>query len=457
MQALDFRMLRRMLFGCASAAILALAAPAVAQETDADALARLEQSVLEQARRIEAQAAQLERQRAELVAQQETLRQQLAEITRLKGEAQDPASPAQPFDLAGRELSRDTAATLRAGQNAGFVPVQDAAPATPQTPPTQTPASPVGAPPPPVSVRNLPELAALPDNVGVLTPSGKLVIEPSFEYTNASSNRLVFRGVEIVTGIQIGAIEASNVDRNSLVASIAARLGLTDRLELELRVPYVYRNDEVLTLAQRDETITRSLELEGHHVGDVEVSGRYQLTSGRNGAPVWVANLRYKSTSGKGPFDVGRDEFGVASELATGSGFWGLEPGFTVLVPTDPAVIFANVGYFYHASGSVDKTINGVLVGDVDPGDSINASLGFGFAVNQRFSFSMGYRHNYIFPTETELETALQESDDLQVGSLQFGMSYRLSNHVTANATFEFGVTEDAPDARLTFRVPFGS
>jgi hypothetical protein len=114
-------------------------------------------------------------------------------------------------------------------------------------------------------------------------------------------------------------------------------------------------------------------------MGDIEVSGRYQLTSGRNGSPIWIANLRYKSNTGKGPFDVGRDEFGIASELPTGSGFWGLEPGVTFLMPSDPAVLFANLGYLYHASDEVNRTINGVFIGEVDPGDSINASLGVRF------------------------------------------------------------------------------
>ena len=160
------------------------------------------------------------------------------------------------------------------------------------------PARPVGEPPP---AQLPPQLQALPDNVGVLTPFGQIIFEPSFEYANFSTNRLVFRGVEIITGVQIGLIEASDVDRNSLVGTLAARVGLTDRLELELRAPYFYRNDEITTLAQRDQTITRTTQLEGHDLGDMEITGRYQLTSGRNGSPVWIANLRYKSSTGKGP------------------------------------------------------------------------------------------------------------------------------------------------------------
>jgi GAF domain-containing protein len=311
----------------------------------------------------------------------------------------------------------------------------------------------VGEPPPPPT-RPPQLLEALPDNVGVLTPAATLVIEPSFEYVNFSTNRLVFRCDEIITGVQIGLIEASDVDRNTLIGTLAARMGVTNRLEFELRAPYVYRNDEIFTLAQRDNTITRSTQLEGHDMGDIEVSGRYQLTSGRNRAPVWIANLRYKSNTGKGPFEVGRDEDGIANELPTGSGFWGIEPGVTFLMPSDPAVLFANLGYFYHAPDEVNRTINGVFVGEVDPGDSINASLGFGFAVNERFSFSMGYRHNYIFQTESELGATHQSSDEFHAGALQLGLSYRLNNKTSLNANFDFGVTEDAPDVRVVFRLP---
>src|SRR5262249_52171876 len=169
-----------------------------------------------------------------------------------------------------------------------------------------------------------------------------------------------------------------------------------------------------------------------------------------NGSPIWIANLRYKSNTGTGPFDVSRDEFGIANELATGSGFWAIEPGVTFLMPSDPAVLFANLGYLYHAPDDVNRTINGVFVGRVDPGDSINASLGFGFAVNQRFSFSMGYRHNYIFQTESELGETRQSSDEFHAGALQFGLSYRLANGIPIHANFELGVTRDAPDRTIS-------
>ena len=298
-------------------------------------------------------------------------------------------------------------------------------------------------------------LAALPEGAGVMTPEGGLVIDPSIEFTHSSSNRLVFRGVEIVSGVQIGVIEASDADRDSVVGTLAGRYGLTNRIELEGRVPVMYRNDRVMTLAQQNNQVTRSFSLNGGGLGDAEAAARYQINSGRQGWPIFIAGLRAKSATGTGPFDVDRDAQGVATELATGSGFWGVEPSVSVMRVSDPAVLFANASYLFHLPKDVDKTIGTTHVGEVDPGDSIGVSVGFGFSLNPEFSFSLGYKHNYIFPTKTELGNTVQESEDLQVGAMLLGMSYRLSDKVTLSGNLEFGTTSDAPDTRFVLRVPY--
>src|SRR3546814_3695635 len=87
-------------------------------------------------------------------------------------------------------------------------------------------------------------------------------------------------------------------------------------------------------------------------------SSDLQINSGLDDWPIFIGNLRYKSPSGEGPFDVDRDANGLESELATGSGFHGIEPSVTILYPNDPAVFFANFGYFFHLPEDVDKTFN---------------------------------------------------------------------------------------------------
>ncbi len=200
---------------------------------------------------------------------------------------------------------------------------------------TELPAAPVGEKPatsPPA------EVTAIPPDLGVLTPQGRLVIDPSVEYTRSSSNRLVFAGVEVVPGINLGLIEASDVSRDAGVATLAARYGLTNRIEVEARVPYVWRHDRLFLVQRASPTdVERPQRLNGDGIGDIELSGRYQINSGRSGWPIFVASERIKAPTGEGPFDVRFDSEAIARSLATGSGFWGAETRITMLYPSEPA------------------------------------------------------------------------------------------------------------------------
>ena len=337
--------------------------------------------------------------------------------------------------------------------------------APPVAPIVTAPAGPVGKRPVEEQQRQQREaLAAVPSQLGVLTPKGRLILDPSIEYDRTSNDRLVFRGVEIVPGINLGLVEANRAARDTAVATLAARYGLTSRLEVEARVPYVYRNDHVTTVAAQSNNFQQNSSLYGHGIGDIEFAARYQLNYGANGWPIFVATTRLKPPTGKGPYDVAYDVNAVAQDLPTGSGFWGLEGGVTMLYPTDPAVIFGSLTYLHNFSRNVDKTFgaasSALHVGKVEPGDSIGAALGFGLSLNPRFSVSFGYSHNYIFKTTafvgtlgaTEIKST---SQPLQAGSLVMGWSFRLSDRFTLNNSFQFGVTSDAPDLQVVFRVPY--
>lgn len=423
----------------ASVAAAALITPGAALAQDADLaarVARLEALVLDQQKRIEAQDALL----AERAAG-------VAPPVGIPESDVDPRWRVQT-DPSGRAVfgDRDMAA-MRAGQATG----QMAANGQPQTAP-----APAGAPPvePPLLQARREQLAAIPEGIAVLSRPGKLSVDLATEYTRSSSNRLVFRGIEIVPGVQIGVIEANEADRDAGVANFAAKYGLTSRMEVEMRGSYVWRNDTITTVQQRDEAVTRTIDLSGDGIGDIEGAVRYQINGGERGRPIFIAGLRVKSDTGEGPFDIPRDEFGVATRLATGSGFWGVEPSVSFLFPSDPAVIYGSLSYFAHLPRDINKVENEIHIGEVDPGDAIGMAIGFGFSLNPKFSFSLGYKHSYIRPTSSELNDTVEKSDPLQVGALQFGMSYLLTERFSLNGNFEFGVTEDAPDMRFVLRVP---
>jgi hypothetical protein len=376
---------------------------------------------------------QLEEMAQELRAQRTLIAEQTAMIAR-----QQAAIDA----LMGQSTADATLAMMR---GAGAPQAAGSAPAPGQT---------VGEAPP-ADHEIVQEVIAIPQGQGVLTPKGKSVLESSFEYSRASNNRLVFRGIELIPGLQLGLIEASDADRDTMVETVSLRHGLTNRLEVEARMPVVARQDRIRVVQQRNDGIVREFKLNDYDIGDAEVAVRYQLNDAKGpDQPIYVANLRIKSNTGRGPFDIGYDEFGVATNITTGSGFWALQGGLSFLMPSDPVVIYGGASYLWHIPAHVNKLVAGALIGRVDPGDAISANAGFGFALNSRFSFSLGYSHNYVFPTKTEIGGTNQKSSALHVGSFGVGTSYRTSERTSVNLSFEFGMTSDAPDVSMTLRLP---
>jgi hypothetical protein len=306
---------------------------------------------------------------------------------------------------------------------------------------------------------------AIPELTGILTQPGKLVLEPAFQFVHSSVNRITFRGVEVLNALSIGELSAEDVDRDTLIASLTGRFGITPRLEGEIKVPYVYRDDSLLAVVDSvgGDTSNPSVDrnMDDHGLGDVELALHYQINQGNDGGPFYIANLRYKSTTGEGPFDVARDDTGLEQELALGTGFHAVEPSLTILQPSDPAVLFFNLGYVYNMDDDVNETVGEVIVKNVDPGDAIRASFGMAYSINERFSFTMGYKHDYIDETETEFmnpETGIITVDagtDLHVGALLLGFSMARENKAGINFNLELGITDDAPDVSMTIRTPF--
>jgi long-subunit fatty acid transport protein len=100
----------------------------------------------------------------------------------------------------------------------------------------------------------------------------------------------------------------------------------------------------------------------------------------------------------------------------------------------------------------------------VDPGDSINIALGMGLSLNEQFSMSLGFKYDYVFPTQEEAFTQDNntgissntdlETDKLQVASFLVGWSYQVNEMVGVNLNFEVGATDDANDFSVRLGVP---
>lgn len=307
---------------------------------------------------------------------------------------------------------------------------------------------------------NEPYLALATDVGGILTPKGTLYFEPELDYSQSSENRFFFSGTEIIDAILIGVIEATNTDRMALVARGGFRYGVSNRFEIDAKVPMVYRDDLVSGVALDDSTeFVRGLR--GAGLGDVELGLHYQLTDGID-YPYAIANLRAKAPTGEGPFDVDRNSAGIELDAATGSGFWTIEPSVTIILPSDPAVFYANLGYQKNFGVSPDEQVGAAIIREYDPGDAIRASLGVGLAINERLSLNFGYDQSQYFRTRLLIETidtlsgavvlTSARQPRVTVGSFGIGGSYFVNDNLRLTLNSSFGATDEAPDMRLVLR-----
>lgn len=308
----------------------------------------------------------------------------------------------------------------------------------------------VGAAPEATPDEQPPAVARISDDVGgVLTQQGQLILEPSVEYTHSSRHRVALEGFTIIPAISIGLIDIREVDRDSIIPAITLRYGLMNRLEAEIKIPYVFREDSTRTRPIGISSVTDEIfTADGQGIGDVEFALHYQINRGMGGWPFFVGNLRAKAATGIGPFEVDFDPgTGLQTELPTGSGFWSLQPSLTMLYPSDPAVFFANVSYLWNLPDEV-----GGEIGKVSPGDAIGFNFGMGFGINQRASFSLAYDHTIMQETKQQGQNVIGSNAD--VGSFVVGFTHEINPISAFNLSLSIGVTDDAPDVRLTLRLP---
>jgi hypothetical protein len=325
--------------------------------------------------------------------------------------------------------------------------------------------------PAPQSAARAPEVAPIFESPGVLTPRGRVVFEPSIQYGYSSSNRVALVGYTVIPALLIGLLDVREVKRNTTTAAVTLRYGIGNRFELEAKVPYVYRTDSTVSREIFTGTAAeRAFDTSGKAIGDVEAAARIQLNAGGPDRAYFIGGLRYKSRTGRDPFEVVTDcqtrcvgqnvtGTGLPLSLPTGSGFRSLQPSLTWLLPSDPAVFFGSVSYTRNFQRrDVYRTVlagQREPLGDIKAGDVLGFNLGMGLALNDKASLSLGYDHSTVDRTRQNGQV-IPGSVRVQLGTLLIGASYRLDPRRTINVSVGAGLTRDTPDVTLTVRMPFG-
>ncbi len=349
---------------------------------------------------------------------------------------------------------------------------QAAAPATPEPPSDASPAEGEAAPIAGPSAeqqqaRQVVETAPSLSNVGgVLTPKGQIVIDPSFEYDYWAQNQLGVNGFQIIPGITFGNIFATRFEQNISTLAVTVRGGVTDRLELNAKVPFVWNSGSVSSLIPVGTNAQLlSVGTDGVGIGDIQFGASYQINSGQSGWPIFLGNILYKSATGTSPFDVpiitlndpnGQFLSGTPKSLATGTGFNQITPSVTVLLPTAPGVLFGNLQWAHNIGQTQnvqDRQGGPPIPVDLQPGEAPAVTFGIGFALNDRAALTLSYQQTHVFSASSNGQKIPGSS--YSFGTFNFGLGYQISQSTRLNLSIGIGAGPNTPAAKVLLEVPY--
>jgi hypothetical protein len=373
---------------------------------------------------------------------------------------------------AGAEGSPKPAAATEVAQTSA--PPAGAQPA-PQGGATASAAPPAGSESAPISgpsaeeqqTRQVVETAPTLSTVGgVLTPKGEIVIDPSIEYDYWSQNQLGVNGFQIIPGITFGNIFVTRFEQNITTAAVTLRGGVTDRLELNAKIPYVYNAGSTSSLVPLGTSAQLlSVSANGADLGDIQFGASYQFNSGESGWPIFVGNFLFKTVTGISPFEVpivtvndpnGQFLAGTPQKLATGTGFYALMPSVTVLLPTAPGVLFANLQLqhnFARTQPIQDRAGGPATPVNLQPGESPAITFGIGFALNDRAALTLSYQQTHVFTAYANGRSIT--GSPYSYGTFNFGLGYQISQSTRLNFSVGIGAGPNTPAAKVLLELPY--
>jgi hypothetical protein len=282
---------------------------------------------------------------------------------------------------------------------------------------------------------------------GLLLPSGTLEIDNTTSYFSASSDHLSINGFALLPVLVVGDIASKRVREDFLLPSFTARLGLPHKFQMDLLIPYGYESIRSVDALNVQTTAT------SFGLGDISAGIYRQLTAEHGRVPDMLANVRFKSTTGKDSFSL------TSSEVALGTGFNAIQGNWTVAKSSDPVVFFGNLSYTAnlpanHTVPANDPTNpDAKTVGHFNPGSAIGFQLGSILALNPEVSMTVGWDQR--FTRSTQLNGVDIPSSSLVEGTLRLGTSYVYAPGKIVDLSFGVGLTPDTPNLQFSVGVPF--
>jgi hypothetical protein len=118
---------------------------------------------------------------------------------------------------------------------------------------------------------------------------------------------------------------------------------------------------------------------------------------------------------------------------------------------------------FNHHFPDIDEAI-GEQPGEASLGDAIQYGVGVAFALNDRSSLNTSFTERFVRhsklrldptdpPTNSSWQTVV--GSEANVGVLNLGATFSLTDRLTLLTNLGVGITQDAPDMTVMVRVPY--
>ncbi len=291
---------------------------------------------------------------------------------------------------------------------------------------------------------------------GFLLPKGQIELDTSLVYAHFSENQLIIDGFAILPVLVIGEINIEKIKQDILFASVTGKYGLTDRMQLEVTVPYRYHHQRFVRPGLsigRPEDVNDS-----NGLGDISASLLYHILHEKAVRPHVVGGLTLKTNTGESIFDIDSQ----SGELPMGTGFYSLKGTLSFVKTADPAVVFWNIGYTHNFPrkdkidiATQDPTTKEItyskLEADMEPGDTYDVGFGVAYALSYKLALNTQYQHSITVKTKKDGRSL--PGTFINSGAIRLGGVWAWSEKSSVDLSTTFGVTVDAPDTVIELRL----
>ena len=261
---------------------------------------------------------------------------------------------------------------------------------------------------------------ALTREGGLLLPSGILEIETGISYARQEDSAPSF----VTSGNQTFAAETER-NSDSLTADLALRMGLPWDSQVEIGLPYRWR--EVESVTNLNFAPTDSTSRSGSGIGDLRISLAKTLLR---------ESLRHPDLIGRFTWDTatGTTEH---NQVSLGGGYNELKGSLTAIKRQEPVVFVGGLSYEY----TLEKD-------QVQPGPTVGTNLGSLIALSPETSLSLFFLAAH--QNETELNGSRIAGSDRTFGSVELGGATLLAPGTLLSLSTGIGLTNDADDFSLS-------